>query len=92
MTNLINEYIQAGIDLMKQQEGFIQAIELKQEFVDAYYNRGNVYAKKGLDDKAIKDFGESIYFFEKKIKFDVFSYKFWEIYEVYGQWEVIKEI
>ena len=33
---------------------------LKPDYADAYFNRGNAYAQKGMDDKAIADYSKAV--------------------------------
>ena len=39
---------------------YTEAIRLKPDFADAYYNRGGVHWENGENDKAIKDYSEAI--------------------------------
>jgi len=56
----------SGVTLFKDGEysksitKFTQAIELKKDFAEAYYNRGKAYVKESKYDNAIADFTKSI--------------------------------
>ena len=51
----------AGIDQVDLAiKDYTVAIQLKSDYVDAYYYRGSTYDKKGEIDKAIEDFSTAI--------------------------------
>jgi len=56
----------SGLSLLKDGQysesiiKFTQAIELKEDFAEAYYNRGQAYIKENKFDNAVADFTKSI--------------------------------